>query len=149
MKSYLTKQLKRRIRVRNDPRTDSSEARASSTCDERRRRYHCLLMRSVRPSSQKNRFTGRLVFAGANNLCGPMRLSPIARRHAFPGSKGSPERVGIFEAQQTSRFIQIQCRITEIVASHLMMGLVKNALEAGAGVLQWTLRNRELPECCW
>ena len=47
----------------------------------------------------------------------------------------------MFKAQQVSCFVQLKGRIAEVVPGHLVTCLIKNALEARAGILQAALQS--------
>src|SRR5580698_9049659 len=72
-----------------------------------------------------------------------MGFSPVSRRHTLPTAKGSSERVGVFIAEKVSGLVQLENRIAQVVASHLMPCLIENALETGACFLQMSL------QCSW
>src|ERR1700744_2698143 len=49
-----------------------------------------------------------------------MCFPPVARRHTFPITESTSERVGIFKTQQVGRFVQLQCRVAQVVPRHQM-----------------------------
>src|SRR5579875_326248 len=71
---------------------------------------------------------------------GSMRFSPVAGGNALPGAEGADERVCVFVAEEIGGLVQLKDRVAEVVAGHLMAGLVQDALEAGAGILKAALK---------
>src|SRR3954451_1744899 len=69
-----------------------------------------------------------------------MRFSPVFRWHTLSFAERPDKRVRVFVAEQVCGFSQFQNRVTEVVARHLVPGVIEQALKGRAGLLQLALQ---------
>jgi hypothetical protein len=60
----------------------------------------------------------------------PVGFAPVTRWHALPRSESAGERVRVFVAQEVGGLVELKDGVAQVIASHLMTGLVEELLEA-------------------
>src|SRR5580704_19302524 len=92
-------------------------------------------------SSSQDRSEELVGFRSDGGTCHFLRLSPILRRHSLPGAESAREGVGILVAEKIGSLCQLQDRVAEVVACHLMTCLIQHALVVRARILQPPLQS--------